>query len=239
MKQFKWGLEKDIHFLLKTTKSEYIQNSMQNGVFYFNRPEFFSNNNNGLNKAQEDKYDSFITADIINVYYSELSNGNYEKPKKLCDKATLRLRSNDTDSMGICCFRKVTFKDLIPHDGNYILRLGDTVDRIKEEFGHDAFILIVYPDDFIHRVSNVCNCFGRSVDYGRLDGEYVSKIFSKNLVHLSLFQKRIEYAWQKEYRIIKDVFEDKDKFISIGSIEDIALSDHIDVLKSGIVIHES
>lgn len=239
-----WIIDPDIVFFIKTMKKKHLSDAVTKGEFCFSCPETFVNDDNGkLNGAQKDTWDSsqFYEAKNLYVYpiIKEDKDGiQYGPGIKLADKTTIREMSSSVRHTPFCCFRKVTKDELECRNKLFVFSLGDTVDRIKNEFGHDSFVLIADPNEFIHRLyQKEHNCYGRSIFYGELTSEYMREIeehTTKGFQQIKMFQKRDKYAWQKEYRIIlTPTKETTPRIVHIGSIEDITIGGDIENLRLG------
>lgn len=244
----KWNIESNLVFLIKTMKKKHLSNALTKGEICFSYPETFSNNTENLNPAQIDTWDSrhFFPAEKIYCYPVIEENENeikYGTGFKLAEKATLREISEINKHTPFCCFRKVTENELVECDGLLIFSLADTVDRIKQDFGHDSFVLIVRPDIYLDRIAKNHSCYGKSIIYGELSLED-RKDFEENeksgFPQIKMFQKRGIYAWQKEYRVILTPTEEIERHnIYIGSIEDIATGGDIEQLRLGYAFGKS
>ena len=98
--------------------------------------------------------------------------------------------------------------------------------------------MIFNPEEFIRRFEGCVIC--RSIHYGFADMEFEHFLKVCPLHQKEMFQKGIEYAWQKEFRIIspfvyKEVHGKQRRMIDIGSIEDIADCGNIDNLEELII----
>ena len=236
--------DRNITFLIKTMKKKYLEKTLKQGEFCFNLPSVFNLETN-LAVAQQDKWDSHLSYIAQKIYYapiiSEDENGvHYGVAKKLADSARMYQISEASKHTPLCCFRKVDDDDLVEKYGAAFLRLGNIVDRIKNEMGHDAFILIIQPHALVHRIHKVSPCFARSVHYGEINSEFQEYLDTYDFDQKEMFQKRIEYAWQKEFRIIiAPTNKTSPQMIHIGSIEDIAFGGDIETLRQGYVFAEN
>ena len=243
----KWSFnnEKDeIVFLLKTLKKEHLETTLKKGQFCFSFPSIFHSPTN-LNSAQQDLWDSYSFSSIRNLVIAPIISDNeseikYGSIRKLADTAEMHELSAISKLNPLCSFRKVEKNDIIWAKNAFIFSLGDLVEKIKSEFGHDAFILIAFPEIFIDRISKQYSCFARSIHYGKLDKNFNKLIYESNFEQIKMFQKSAEYAWQKEYRIILSPRKGEGpQLIEIGSIEDIAIGGSIDDLKNGFIFSDS
>lgn len=236
--------DKRIECLIKTMKKEHLDSTLKKGTFCFNFPTVFNSPNN-LAPAQQDRWDSYLSFYATKIYYapiiSEDKDGiHYGPSKKVSDGARIHQRSNVSMYTPLCSFRKVEKDDLVEKYGATFFRLGDTVDRIKNELGHDAFVFILYPHAFVKRISKISPCFARSIHYGELDGEFWEFLDSYNFNQKEMFQKSVDYAWQKEFRIIiAPTNNTGPQIINIGSIEDIAFGGDLETLRNGFVFYEN
>ena len=238
-----WKIEKDIVFLIKTMKGKHLSDTLNKGQFCFSHPEVFSNPAaEKLCTDQIDAWDSrhFFTAEDIYCYPIIGKNGEnavYGKGFKLANKSTMLEISNISQHTPFCSFRKITVDDLSERDGKFCFSLGDTVDRIKEKFGHDSYVLILRPDCFVRQLEKLRSCYGKSIIYGDLSLEDKTDFEEKELAgfpQIKMFQKREIFEWHKEYRIILTPTEKiEPQIIEIGSITDYAIGGNIDELRLG------
>ena len=242
----KWQFDKkdaSIIFLIKTMKRKYVDDTMKKGKLCFNVPTRF-NSSNDLNPAQFDKWDSYSASNVQEVMFwpilSETESGiTYGEKKLLAKRATIREISDVSQYTPMCCFRRVLEEDFIDCENGSILKLGDIVDRIKTEFGHDSYILVLQPGDMLNRIGKISTYFARRIHYGDKDPEYQEFLDKYDFCQTEMFQKREEYAWQKEFRIILPKQDSTDpQMLYIGSIEDIAIAGNIEELRNGLLIAE-
>ena len=241
-----WKMENDIVFLLKTMKNEYLHDALEKGRFCFSYPKTFSTaNSKQLYPAQIDEWDSHHFFKTTKLYYypiiEETANHiEYGNGIHLADETILREISTISKHTPFCCFRKITKDDLIYRKNTFSFSLEDIVDRIKTEFGHDSFVMICNPNVFIKRILKLQYCFGRSITYGELSYEDSEKLENTKFKQIEMFQKRISYEWQKEYRIIIEPTEETtNQILDIGSIEDIAFGGNLESLRKGYIFANS
>lgn len=236
--------DQKIVFLVKTMNKKHLNDTLNRGTLCFNFPTVF-NSSPDLAAAQQDEWDSHLSFDAMHIMYapiiSEDENGiHYGTAKKLADKTRLHQISGTSKATPLCSFRKVEEADIVQKYDAAFFRLGNTVDRIKNEFGHDAFILIRQPYALIKRISKVTLCFARSIHYGEIDADFQEFLATHELEQKEMFQKSSEYAWQKEFRvIIKPRIASGSQIIEVGSIEDIAFGGDIEELRQGFVFGET
>lgn len=236
--------DQNIVFLIKTMNKKHLENTLQRGAFCFNFPSVFNSSPN-LAIAQYDQWDAHLSFDAMHLMYapiiSEDENGiHYGTPKKLADQARIHQISGISKATPLCSFRKVEEADIIQKYDAAFFRLGTTVDRIKNEFGHDAFILVYHPHILIKRISKVSPCFARSIHYGDIDANFQAYLDEHTFEQKEMFQKSSEYAWQKEFRvIITPRIATGPQIIEIGPIEDIAFGGDIENLRQGFVFGET
>lgn len=226
--------EETILFLMKTMKNKHIEDTMKNGRFCFSHPSIFEKWED-KNSARHDRWDGYSSIIAENLVYAPILSGDdeeeiYGEVKPLAEKAQLHLQSGAAQHTPICCFRMVEESEVeIDHKTKSIsFSLGDIADRIKNEFGHDSYVLIHAPS-FVERLHKRHSFLRGKVIYkdtmkiGEIStdekfGELAEQIFRKD--------KRFE--WQKEYRIaLIPPTENSPIFVEIGSIEDIAISGKI------------
>lgn len=234
-----------IVFLIKTMNKKHLNNTLNRGTLCFNFPTVF-NSSPDLAAAQQDEWDSHLSFDAMHIMYapiiSEDENGiHYGTAKKLADKARLHQISETSKATPLCSFRKVEEADIVKKYNVGFVRLGDAlVDRIKKEFGHDAFILVYKPHELMERIAKVTPCFARNIHYGEIDADFQKFLDTHEFEQKEMFQKSSEYAWQKEFRvIIKPRIASGSQIIEVGSIEDIAFGGDIEELRQGFVFGET
>ena len=242
--KFAWHMENDIVFLVKTLKKEYLQSTLE-GKLFFSCPDTFISTNNNLASGQQDIYDSHLNFKayhlVIAPIIKEDENGiQYGKGMKIADSVDMHRINETSRHSPMICFRKVDASDIKVVDECTIFALGNLVDRIKEEMRHDAFIIILAPLAFHLRLNKKERFFARSIHYGEIDEQYQKFLDEHPSEQSKMFQKRKEYAWQKEYRISLSPREETSPLtVDIGSIEDIAIGGNIEMLRHGIVIAET
>ena len=172
-----WRLEPDLKFLIKTMKKKHLEDALTNGELCFCCPEVFSNiTSEQLSSAQVDTWDSnmFYLAEDLYVYPmidDKSEEVKYDKGIKVADKAMIKEISTVSKYTPFCCFRKVKENEISEYNGRLWVSLGNVVDRIKNEFKHDAFIFITSPDELISRIEKQRTCYGKSVVYGHLSSK--------------------------------------------------------------------
>ncbi len=232
-----------IVFLLKTMNSKYLSDTVEKGRLCFCHPNVFS----GWEDRKAAQYDRWEGHSAFEANYIVVAPIVSEKPgrivygegKVLADEGIVRLQTDNAKKTPICCFRAVDDSELTRIAGETVYSLGNTVDRIKQEFHHDAFVLTRF-DPFIDRVRKV-NCFrlAGNVIYQDLLNDYPYEIDETNReIMEQLFRKDEKYAWQKEFRIILRPDENEKKLVDISSLSDISVYGRIDELKQGIQIHD-
>lgn len=224
-----------IIFLLKTMKKKHIDDTLKRGIFRFDHPSAF-NKWADRNAAQFDRWDSHSGYVATHIFFAPIlgeKNGNpeYGEVKKLSDKAIVHAQNYSVSHSPICCFRQIEEDEVkIEFDGVDI-SLGNTVDRIKNEFGHDAFVL-AYAPSLIERIAEKNACFYGNVVYRDTLNDYQFKVGKQYQEQVEqLFRKDERYEWQKEFRFALKPTETGPVYIELGSIEDIAISGDIDGLR--------
>ncbi len=238
--------EKDqkIEFLIKTMKKRHLEDTLKKGRFCFNFPSVFNFQSN-LASAQQDKWDSHLTYEVTKLICAPVISDQDEDIKygpiiELADRAQLRTISNKSKATPLCSFRKVDSEDFVYKYDVAFFRLGELVDRVKSEFQHDAFVLIFHPHLFIKRLSQVERCFARSIHYGEIDEEFQNFLDLCKFDQKEMFQKAVDYEWQKEFRVVLPPrHASGPQIIEIGSIEDIAFGGDIETLRRGFIFGEN
>ena len=233
-------LERNIVMLIKTMSMGHLNSTFETGTFCFCYPGVFNSTQNDLASGQQDKWDAHIGLRADKSYVA--LNGRLIQ---MTDATDIHLISGKSQKTPLCSFRKVEVSEL-RHDGDvYRLVLGDTVDRIKAEFRHNAFIAILNYRAFIKRIAEKYSCYARSVHYGEIDEEYfnfLEESKKRGFAQADMFQKGIDYAWQKEYRVLlppEDNLQYGKKLIQIGPIGDIAIGGGIEALRDSVFIRLS
>ena len=223
-------------------KQKHLDSTLKKGEFCFNVPSVFIKGKS-LCSAQQDSWDSHLTFDayhlmVAPIIYEDEHGPYYGPVMELSKHAKIHQITNESERTPICSFREVHDDEYRWKYGAIFFRLGDTVDRIKREFGHDAFVL-VDSEALLSRINAKMTCCARSVHYGDIDEEFQKYIDATSESQAAMFQKRNEYQWQQEYRIILQPNEDKDRvFVEVGPIEDIAVGGILDLLRDGIFLAE-
>lgn len=239
-----WHMEDDVVMLLKTLKKEYLQSTLD-GKLCFSCPEVFSSATNNLLPGQQDSKDSYLTVSALHIVVAPIiSKENepiqYGQGKKLTDKGQVSILNDIAKHSPMNCFRKVTIDDIQQRGKYHIVAFGNLVDRIREEMGHDAYLLIPFPVEFLKQLNEKEHFFGHSIHYGEIDEEYEKFLEEYPTPQSEMFQKRMEYAWQKEYRLVLKPRADTEKvFVDMGSIRDIAIGGDLEELRLGIAFWDS
>ena len=242
MNKFSWHIDKSIVALLKTMKSEYVNDTLTKGRLFFNFPEAFADKS--LNLAQVDIHDSYQKMNILKpmvfpIVSEDESGIHYGNGISLGETARLNLISNSNKHRPICCFRSIKREDLVIGD-KILYALGDISKRIETEFGHDAFVLIWRPVEFLKRLNKKTLFLAHDVYYGIDNQDFLKFMDDMKVEQSAMFQKDEKYAWQKEYRIVLPPQRNNGGFpIDIGSIEDIAIAGDIKLLNAGLLFDNS
>lgn len=224
-----------IIYLLKTMKQEYVEDTMKKGRFCFNHPAVF-NKWEKVDSAQFDRWDAHSAYIADHLMYAPIigeNNGQpiYGKPKMIAGKAILHEQSRAARYSPICCFRYVERHEVIIEDHGITYSLGETADRIKNEFGHDSFIMI-QAVPFLERLRSNYQCYCGDVVYKDTLNDYEFDVPEQIKEHVEqVFRKDKSFEWQKEYRVALLPTENSPVFIELGSIEDIAISGSISLLR--------
>ena len=243
----RWQFDEEdarIIFLIKTMKRKYVEDTLKEGTFCFNLPDAFHSATN-LHAAQFDDKDSYATMKALDVTHwpiiSENEDGiTYGEPKVFAKHAIAHEISTVSQHTPLCCFRKVLEEDFAACEGGSVFKLGKLVDRIKTEFGHDSYILILRPGEMLKRMGKVSSYFAKSIHYGYKDWKYQDFLDKYEFEQTEMFQKRMDYAWQKEFRIILPADQSANRrILHIGSIEDIAIAGDIEELREGLLIADA
>lgn len=226
------GQEKEIVFLLKTMRKEFLNDSMTKGRFCFNHPIVFSQWEDN-NAAQYDRWEAHSSFEATNLVIAPQIGENDGKPvfgpgEKLDGKVVIHMQSDMVKYSPICCFRYVDRNEVIWQENSIIYSLGETAQRIINEFRHDAFVL-VEASKFLERLKrkvgrlmamDVAYCDTQNIHAIRVPEQY-------QWIVGQLFRKDKKYEWQKEFRIVLEPTETSPVFVEIGSIEDIAICGNV------------
>lgn len=240
MEKREWKMDTAICGLLKTMKSEYVEDTLNKGRLFFNFPAFYGNTE--LMSAQYDKYDSWETDDVTHIMFAPIVEENengikYGPVQKLADHGQVHLILEGNRHRPICCFRTIKKEDFVEKNNVLYYSLGDTAARIMEEFGHDSFVFIANPIELHRRINEHTLFYGHEVFYGKNNWEFQQFVDEVDLECCGMFQKDAMYAWQKEYRIVLSRCEgDKGFPIDIGSITDIAFGGKLEDLRDGALV---
>lgn len=221
-----------ILFLLKTMQHEFLDDTINKGRFCFNQPAVFSKWEDE-SAAQADRWeahDSYEATHLIVAPIIGEKDGRpiYGKAKEFSNNAIIHTQSNEVKRSFICCFRAVTAKEVIVEQNRIYYSLDSIIDRIKNEFRHDAYVFIPI-GAFLERFNATKpTCMYGSVTYADVlnDVELEANVPERlRSVAEQLFRKDKRFEWQQEYRIALPPDPNVDgqkKFVEIGSIEDIA-----------------
>lgn len=237
MEKYEWKVDTSICGLLKTMKSEYLNDTLNKGRLYFNYPSFYAKTE--LMSAQYDKYDSWEDIDAYSIIYAPIveddgKNIKYGQARKLSDHAVIHHITERNKHRPICCFRTIKRDDFHIENNAYYFSLGKTADKIMEEFGHDAFVYFIDPYELQRRMNEQKLFFGHEVYYGINNWDYTEFVRKTNLECCSMFQKDERYSWQKEYRIVLSPHEGEKGFpVDVGAITDIAIGGKLENLRNG------
>ncbi len=219
--------ESKIIFLLKSMKKEYLHDTVTKGRFCFNHPTVFSEWENA-DAAQFDKWEGYDAYECTHMVIAPLIGEENGKPvygpgEKLAGKGIIHMQSGTAKHSPICCFRCVFQSDVSIEDNYIVYTLGEAADKIMNEFGHDAYVIIpIVP--FLERLKKKVNRFlAMDVAYHDILNKYQFNVDEqyREIVE-QLFRKDEKYEWQKEYRIVLPPSKESPVFVEIGSIEDIA-----------------
>lgn len=232
----------DIIFLIKTMESKFLNDTLKKGRICFNHPTAFNKGEN-LQSAQLDRWDGYSAYTAIYTVFAPIigkkENGFpiYGKPVEIKNPVTIHRQSDRSKNTPICCFREVRENDFeTVSEDVYSFSLGDTVDRIRTEFGHDAFIMVKYPD-ILFQLNQFTYNYSRSVIYQDTlnDYDFGERKKYENILG-EIFRKDSKYSWQKEFRITLFPTFCSRVFWEIGSIENITLlSGDIELLRHGFI----
>ena len=234
-----WNMENDVIMLLKTLKKEYLDSTLD-GKLCFSCPNLFSSTTNNLKPGQQDTWDSHLSFDAYHVVVAPIISKEgepikYGPAKKIADKTRMRTCNRIVQHSPINCFRKITMDDIQHHEKCDVFALGDLVNRISNDMGHDAYVLIVYPREFLVQLNKKERFFGHSIHYGEIDETFESFQEQYPMQQTEMFQKSMDYAWQKEYRLVLTPRHDTNQvFVDMGSIRDIAIGGDLEELRKGI-----
>ena len=223
-------------FLLKTMKAKHVEDTMKKGRFCFNHPGVF-NKWERQDSAQFDAWDAHSARYVRHVIFAPILEEReglfplYGEPQKLADEAVMRFQSNYVKHSPICCFRIVDEDEVVIGADSFSFSLGDIVDRIMTEFGHDSYVMI-NARAFHERLYEKTNFIARFVTYRDTTNDYEFKAPAeyKDIIE-QLFRKDERFEWQKEYRIVLPPSEDSPVFVELGSIKDIAFCGKISDLR--------
>ena len=231
-------------FLLKTLNKKHLESTILQGEFCFNFPTAFKDNTD-LKPAQVDSWEGHKTTEVshVMVFPAESEkNGviKYGSPLSF-PSGVVRETTELAQKTPFCSFRLLNSDEVCADAHGFSCKLSnETYNKIKAEFGHDAFIFIIAVQEFANRLCKQEGCFGSPIYYGTTDNTYDKAFQSQPPFVSCLFQKSKKYEWQHEYRIIVSPKESPGPhFVKIGSIADIAFGGDLNYLKEGITIFET
>ena len=224
--------ENTIVFLLKTMKSEYIEDAMKKGRFCFNHPYVF-NQWEQHDSAQFDQWDGFTSIMANHLVYAPVIQDDEEayvcgEIKSLADQANLHMQTDAVKHTPICCFRMIELRDLIINEDTLTMSfsLGNIADRIINEFGHDSY-LIIAAKPFLKRIEKQHS----SIMWGPVVYKDILQIGEISVdekcreIAEQLLRKDKMFEWQKEFRVaLLCPTKETPVFIELDSIEDIVVS---------------
>lgn len=237
MKEEKKNREDEIILLLKTMKKEYLHDTMTKGRFCFNHPTVFSKWEN-KDAAQYDRWEAHDAYEANNlVFYPIIGEKDgipiYGQGRKTIDKAVIHKQSVTAMNTPICCFRCITQNECVIGEDSIIYSLGDTADRIMQEFGHDTFIIIRITPLFERLEKAIGSFIAMDVAYHDTLNSHLFNVDEQYKgIAEQLFRKDKKYEWQREYRIALPPTESSPIIVEIGSIEDIAICGDITDLRN-------
>lgn len=227
---------KEISFLLKSMKSEYLHDTMTKGKFCFNHPTVFSKweDPSAAQYDPWDAHDAFAVRHIVAARIIGYKEGKpvYAPGKEIAPNGISHMQSNTVKHTPICCFRYIEPKEFVIKENGIEYSLGENADRILHEFGHDAYIIIPIKP-FLERLKQrIGNYMAMAVVYRDVLNDYQFNVEEQYEEFVEqLFRKDAKYAWQKEYRIILPPTLISPVLVELGSIEDIASCGNIADLK--------
>lgn len=234
-----WYMEDDVIMLLKTLKKEYLESTLD-GRLCFSCPNLFTSMTNNLKPGQQDIWDSHLTFEAMHLVFAPIISKDDEPLKygpgvKIADKARLHACSNISQHSPMNCFRKITMEDIQQREECNVFALGNLVDRISSDMGHDAYVLIAYPLEFLTQLNAKERFFAHSIHYGEIDETFEAFREKYPKQQTEMFQKSMDYAWQKEYRLVLTPRNNTNQvFVDMGSIRDIAIGGDLEQLRKGI-----
>ena len=213
-----------------------MEDTMTKGRFCFNHPTVFSKWED-TGAAQFDRWEAHDAYECIHLVVAPIIGEEKGMPvygpgKKWADKAIIHTQSDTAKHSPICCFRCVTRDEFEFKDNQMIYSLGQTAERIMQEFGHDAYVMI-HLDSFLKRLeAKVGSYLAGNVAYHDLLNDFQFNVSEENEeIVEQLFRKDKRFEWQKEYRIALRPNNKSPVFVEVGSIEDIAACGDIIDLK--------
>lgn len=228
--------ENKILFFLKSMKCKYVDDILKYGRFCFNHPAIF-NKWESKKDAQYDPWDAHSVYEATHLIFAPIIDEKdgipvYGEVHKLADKGIVRTQSAVANKSSICCFRMVEEHEVSFDENHIFYTLGETADKIINEFGHDSYILI-QAAPFLERIRQKYSCYCGAVVYRNTLNDYEFQVpeQEKDFVE-QLFRKDVKYEWQKEYRIVLPPSDNNPVFIELGSIEDIAICGKISDLRA-------
>lgn len=230
-KEKELNVKEPIMFLLKSMKSEYVEDTMKKGKFCFCHPSVFRDWEE-IGAAQYDEWEGYAANKLRHMYIAPYTEGETQPPPmdkwiKIADETIVHRESETAKHTPICCFRKIGTNDLL-FDKDYhtaYYPINKIAKRINKEFGHDAYILVP-ATPFLERVrKSVPFCYTGAVIYqDTMNDPPFSLEKEHQILAEQIFRKDERFAWQKEYRIALAPTSESPVFVEVGSIEDIAYS---------------
>ena len=214
-----------IFVYLKFTKSEEWAKDIINGRLYMNPIGFYRDLElkDGM-KGQGDSQELRLVSENIQI---KLITHNPEKEIPLDSKRVKFQYTNDQHTP-IFCILGIRVRDLVVCDYDeqsikvrFPFNASD-VEHLKRDFGE--FVVMVSPEGFECAVHNTLtsqnlNGFFKEVIYCDPDSLERQEDFLKGSIRRYLY-KNIDFAYQKEFRLVLDEKITSGKFFDVGSLSD-------------------
>ena len=205
---------------IKFGAQSHLLKLQKEGLLYCNTIEYFSKLEDG--NLRGDDHENIVEFDYIEKGILNVFPKEDQKTKSLTLKfKSFKLKTSRVDPFGnLFCLHAINVLDKIINEPFQI-------DPKNKKFG-DYFLLITDTSEFLNRLEKSLNQQDQRFTYGMV--EYLD--FSKFKGKKTIFQKKLSYSYQAEFRILMHTTLTEPLEIMIGDISDISLLYSSDLLET-------